>query len=67
MFTWPRIRFWLFFLIGAAALTAVAVALVNPQLTRYVESREFREELDKQTSKGLHFEGRYKAIRRRAF
>ena len=67
MFALPRARFWLFFLIGAAALTAVAVALVNPRLTRYVESQEFREELDKQTSKGLHFQGRYEAIRRTGF
>ena len=64
MVTWPRRRFWLVFLIGVVVLMAVGVALVNPQLTRYVESQEFREELDKQTSKGLHFEGRYKAIRR---
>ena len=67
MFSLPHRRFWLFFLIGVAVLMALAVALVNPQLTRYVESQEFREELDKQTSKGLHFEGRYKAIRRTGF
>ena len=57
----------MFFLIGVAVLMALAAALVNPQLTRYVESQEFREELDKQTSKGLHFEGRYRAIRRTGF
>ena len=67
MFALPRGRFWLLFLIGVVLATIIAVALVNPRLTRYLESEGFREELDRQTSKGLHFEGRYKAIRRTGF
>ena len=63
----PRGRFWLLFLIGVVLATIIAVALVNPRLTRYLESEGFREELDRQTSKGLHFQGRYKAIRRTGF
>jgi hypothetical protein len=64
----PRARlFLLLALTGSAALIAVAVAIVNPGVTRYVESEAFRRELDKQTSKGLHFEGRYGAIRRTGF
>ncbi|HEY5706228.1 MAG TPA: hypothetical protein VIS96_11705 [Terrimicrobiaceae bacterium] len=59
-----RKRFFLLLaLTGGAALTA-AVTLLNPRLTRYVESDTFRNELDKQTSKGLHFQGRYEGIRR---
>jgi hypothetical protein len=67
MFALPRGRFWLVFLIGVVVLIVVAVVLVNPRLTRYLESQAFREELDKQTSKGLHFQGRYKAIQRTGF
>jgi hypothetical protein len=59
-----RWRFWLVVLTGVVASMIIAVVLVNPRLTRYVESQAFREELDKQTSKGLHFQGRYKAIQR---
>lgn len=45
-----------------------AVAIVNPRLTRYVESDAFRAELDKQTAKGLHFpQGNYAPIRRTGF
>src|SRR4029077_5214912 len=62
-----RWRFWLVVLTGVVASMIIAVVLVNPRLTRYVESQAFREELDKQTSKGLHFQGRYKAIQRTGF
>src|SRR3954453_7135726 len=49
-------------------LAGVAVALVNPPLTRYVESDAFRAELEKQTAKGLHFPaGDYAPIRRTGF
>src|ERR1044072_4900227 len=45
-----------------------AIALWNPRLTRYVESDEFRTELEKQTAKGLHFPaGNYAPIRRTGF
>jgi hypothetical protein len=64
----PRSLFFLLLgLAGAVALMAAAVILLNPQLTRYVESEAFRRELDKQTSKGLHFQGRYEAIKRTGF
>jgi hypothetical protein len=59
--------FWVSVLVGTVAFTAIAVLLINPQVTRYVESEAFRRELDKQTSKGLHFEGHYQAIRRTGF
>ena len=59
-----RWRLWLVVLTGGVVLAIVAAVIVNPQLTRYVESQEFREELDRQTSKGLHFHGQYKAIQR---
>jgi hypothetical protein len=53
-------------LIGAIVIAfAVAAALLNPRLTRYVESDAFRAELEKQTAKGLHFPaGAYAPIRR---
>lgn len=55
--------------VGISIFAAAAgIALINPRLTRYVESEAFREELDKQTAKGLHFpEGKYAAIRRTGF
>src|SRR2546423_2943835 len=44
------------------------IFLVNPRLTRYVESDQFRAELEKQTAKGLHFPaGTYAPIRRTGF
>jgi hypothetical protein len=54
---------------GLAALVivivvVVALPLADRKLTEYVESDAFRRELGKQTSKGLHFEGEYQAIRR---
>lgn len=51
---------------GVVLITAgVVIALLNPRLTRYVESDEFRAELEKQTAKGLHFRtGNYAPIRR---
>lgn len=55
--------------VGAIAVFAVVgLALVNPRLTRYVESDAFRAELEKQTAKGLHFRaGVYAPIRRIGF
>ena len=55
--------------IGAIAIVAGGgIALVNPRLTRYVESDAFRAELEKQTAKGLHFPaGIYSPIRRTGF
>ena len=48
---------------------AVAIiAMLNPTLTRYVESDRFRAELEEETAKGLHFpSGRYAPIRRSGF
>jgi hypothetical protein len=49
-------------LLGASA---VLIALFNPRLTRYVESDEFRAELEKETAKGLHFpSAHYENVRR---
>ena len=46
----------------------LAVAWLNPRLTRYVESDAFRAELEKQTARGLHFpSGQYAPIRRTGF
>jgi hypothetical protein len=62
---WRRIAI----VLGAIVVVAgVALALVNPRLTRYVESEAFRAELEKQTAKGLHFPaGAYSSIRRTGF
>ena len=57
----------LLFILSFVALVIVvvlAVPLANRKLTEYIESDAFRRELDKQTSKGLHFEGEYETIRR---
>ncbi|MFL6521144.1 MAG: hypothetical protein ACJ8NS_13055 [Chthoniobacterales bacterium] len=49
-------------------VVVVVVVLLNPRLTRYLESDAFRLELEKQTAKGLHFPaGSYSAIRRTGF
>jgi len=49
-------------------VVAGVLVLCNSWLTRYVESDRFREALDKETAKGLHFpSGRYSPIRRAAF
>lgn len=54
---------------GTIALAvAVGIAVLNPRVTRYVESDAFREEIEKQTAKGLHFpDARYESIRRTGF
>lgn len=39
----------------AAILIGLAVVLINPVATRYVESPRFREALEQETAKGLHF------------
>ncbi|HEY4282229.1 MAG TPA: hypothetical protein VGM62_04130 [Chthoniobacterales bacterium] len=50
---------WL--IISTCAIAAIVVAIVvggallNPALTRYVESPQFRAEMEKETAKGLHF------------
>src|SRR3977135_1696384 len=50
-----------------AGVAGVAVVL-NPRLTRCVESDAFRAELEKATAKGLHFPaGKYAPIRRTGF
>ena len=55
--------------VGAIVVVlGVAVALLNPRLTTYVESDAFRAELEKQTAKGLHFPAAgYGPIRRTGF
>lgn len=57
-------------LIGVVVVVVLGavIAIVNPRLTRYVESDAFRAELEKQTAKGLHFpSGNYAPIRRTGF
>src|SRR5256714_12858817 len=39
------------------ALAAIAAFMLNPRLTRYVESDAFRQALENETAKGLHFRG----------
>jgi len=47
---------------------ATGIAMSNPLLTRFVESDQFRAELEKETAKGLHFpSGQYAPIRRTGF
>jgi hypothetical protein len=53
---------------GIVLLAGAGIALVNPRLTRYVESDAFRAELEKQTAKGLHFPAStYAPVRRTGF
>lgn len=54
---------------GVVALACVlALIWLNPRVTRYVESDDFRAELERQTAKGLHFPaGRYGPIQRTGF
>src|SRR5438270_4129689 len=42
-------------IVAVAILILLAVLLINPVLTRYVESDRFREALEQETAKGLHF------------
>ncbi len=51
-------------LAGLVAGAILAVTVGNQRLTAFVESEAFRRELDKQTSKGLHFQGHYETIHR---
>ncbi|MEY2486914.1 MAG: hypothetical protein QOH39_2562 [Verrucomicrobiota bacterium] len=49
---------WLILTVSLAGIAAMIVALVfllNPTVTRFVESPQFRTELEKETAKGLHF------------
>ena len=54
---------------GVVALAGTLTLFVlNPRLTRYIESDAFRAELEKQTAHGLHFPaGTYGPIRRTGF
>jgi hypothetical protein len=62
---WPKVAIVLATVVIAVG---VAIPLLNPRLTRYVESDAFRAELEKQTAKGLHFPaGTYAPIRRTGF
>ncbi len=64
-------RRWFLFPIVTVVLLLVAVAvtwaILSPRLTPYLEGPAFRAELDKQTSKGLHFKGQYVEIKRTGF
>ncbi len=59
-----RARLFLLSLAGFVVVAILAALLANRRLTDYIESDAFRRELDKQTSKGLHFEGQYQPIHR---
>lgn len=63
---WWKIAFGLAALCLAAI--AMAIVLLNPRLTRYVESEAFRAEMEKETAKGLHFpRSSFAPIRRTGF
>lgn len=66
-----KYRWWILAPFGLIILlilgTVVALAIISPRLTPYLEGPEFRAELDKQTSKGLHFDGKYQRIERTGF
>ncbi|MEO6052948.1 MAG: hypothetical protein ABIP97_02955, partial [Chthoniobacterales bacterium] len=60
-----RYRWWLLAgITGIVALVIITLWVINPRLTRYVESNAFLAEMDKQTSKGLHFTGNYRPFHR---
>ena len=47
---------------------AVLIAVLNPTLTRYIESEDFRAEMEKETAKGLHFSAsKFAPIKRTGF
>jgi hypothetical protein len=66
-----KYRWWILAPFGLAIVLILAavltVAVISPRLTPYLEGPEFRAELDKQTSKGLHFNGKYSRIERTGF
>jgi hypothetical protein len=72
MFAFMRRKVWRGFAITfvalpliVAALSIIAMAWLNPRLTRYIESDLFRSEMEKETAKGLHFpNGHYEPIKR---
>jgi hypothetical protein len=52
-------------ILAIGAISVIAMAWLNPRMTRYVESDAFRVEMEKETAKGLHFPtGDYEAIKR---
>ncbi|MBA3962775.1 MAG: hypothetical protein H0X40_12865 [Chthoniobacterales bacterium] len=64
-------KLWLFLGAGALLLlvvAALATAWLNPRLTKYVESDSFRDAMEKETAKGLHFpRGQFTPIHRTGF
>ena len=63
-----RRRTWVIVIGTVLVAVGVAIAVLSPRLTEYVESDKFRAELEKQTAKGLHFPaGKYAPIRRTGF
>ncbi len=69
--TLPKHRWWFLVPPGAILLlllvVIIALPIISPKLTPYLEGPEFRAELDKQTSKGLHFDGKFGPISRTGF
>jgi hypothetical protein len=64
-------RRWLIFAgaMGILLIIAIGAAIfLNPWITQYVESDTFREAVERETAKGLHFpRGHYAPIRRTGF
>lgn len=48
-------------------IIGLALWIASPRLTPLIEGASFREMLDRQTSKGLHFDGHYEPIVRTGF
>lgn len=67
----PPLLRWAIWGVGICAAVLLLVAGVvyvqNERITEYIEGAEFRAELDKQTSKGLHFKGKYEPLKRTSF
>src|SRR6516164_8103615 len=60
-----RVICWAGACTGLLAILAAATWLaVQPALTQFVESESFREKMDQETSKGMHFTGHYDELNR---
>lgn len=58
----------LFVMAGVLIAVGIAIWILNPRLTHYVESENFRHEMEKETARGLHFpSGQFAPIRRTGF
>ncbi|HEX4666374.1 MAG TPA: hypothetical protein VH207_07225 [Chthoniobacterales bacterium] len=64
-----KLWLWIGIVLGAFVIVvAIATAILNPAITRYVEGPKFRAEIEKETAKGLHFrESEFAPIHRTGF